>query len=90
MIFRRVASIDGAIVTAAGILRVGWGPMFLRCFGDLMPAGSGAYSLIRLAGVGFLLAGWLLLAVRYVPDAGLQRRIAMALMSAHILVGFIG
>jgi hypothetical protein len=68
---------------------MGWGPMFLRYFGDLVHADYGSYSLIRLAGVGFFLAGALLLAVRTVVDLEHQRRIGFAMVAAHVAGGLI-
>jgi vacuolar-type H+-ATPase subunit I/STV1 len=89
MNFRRVASIYGSAAMSAGFLLMGWGPMFLRYFGDLVHADNGTYSLIRLAGVGFFLAGAGLLAVRTVPDLAPQRRISFAMVAAHMLGGLV-
>lgn len=89
MNFRRVASIYGAVPMAAGFLLMGWGLLLLKYFGDLVQLDNGTYSLIRLAGVGFFLAGAALLAVRTTPDITLQRRISLAMVAAHVLGGIV-
>ena len=89
MNFRRLVSIYGSTAMAIGFLLMGQGPMFLKYFGEHVPAGIGSYSLIRLAGVGFFLAGALLLAVRTVHASVLQRRISFAMMAAHVLGGLV-
>ena len=85
MSFRRIASIYGAAATAVGLLLMGWGPMFLESFGTFVHSDYGSNSLIRLAGVGFFLAGGVLLAVRTVQDLVLQRRVSFAMVAAHVL-----
>jgi hypothetical protein len=89
MNFRRIASICGVAEVAVGFLLIGWGPMFLQYFGDLVHADNGSYSLIRFAGVGFFLAGAMLLAVRTADHSVLQRRICLAMAAAHILGGLV-
>lgn len=89
MNFRKVVSIYGSAAVAVGALLMGYGPMFLKYFGSLVPTDFGAYSLIRLAGVGFFLAGTLLLAVRTTRDSALQRRISWAMFAAHIPAALI-
>ena len=49
----------------------------------------GSASLIRLAGVGLLMTGTLLLAVRPVQDISIQRRICVAMVVSHLLGGTI-
>lgn len=68
---------------------MGWGPMFLGYFGSFVGADNGSASLIRLAGVGPLMAGALLLAVRPIEDVSIQRRVYFALVVSHVLGGLI-
>jgi hypothetical protein len=75
MNFRWIASTYGFAAMAVGFLLMGWGPMLLKYFGDLVHADNGSYSLIRLVGVGFFLAGAVLLAVRTAHDLSLPRRL---------------
>jgi len=89
MNFRRIASIYGSAAMAVGFLLMGWGPMLLKYFGELVHLDYGSYSLIRLAGVGFFLAGAVLLAVRTTKDLVLQRRISFAMVAANILGGLV-
>jgi hypothetical protein len=89
MNFRWIASIYGAAATAVGLLLMGWGPRFLESFGNLVHADYGSYSLIRLAGVGFLLAGAVLLAVSTAQDLVLQKRISFAMVAAHVVGGLV-
>jgi hypothetical protein len=89
MNFRRVASIYGSAALAVGFLLMGWGPMLLKYFGNLVHPDYGSYSLIRLAGVGFFLAGAVLLAVGTTQDVALQRRISLAMVAAHFLGGLV-
>lgn len=63
--------------------------MFLKYFGSLAVPNYGSYSLIRLAGVGLLIEGALLLAVRPVQDAVTQRRICIAMAVSHGLTWLI-
>jgi hypothetical protein len=89
MAFRRIALIYGWLATACGVLLMMWGPMFLRYLGDLVNNDFGSYSLIRLAGVGFLFAGVLMLALRPITDLAIQRRISVAMVAAHTFAGLI-
>jgi hypothetical protein len=89
MAFRRIALIYGLLATAAGILLMGWGPMLLGYLGSSVGNDLGSFSLIRLAGVGLLMAGMLLLAVRPVQDISIQRRIYVAMVVSHVLGGLI-
>lgn len=66
-----------------------WGPLFLQYLGPLVNSDFGSYSLIRLAGVGFLLAGALLLAIRTLQDSDIQRRVSFALAATHLLGGLV-
>jgi hypothetical protein len=68
---------NGSRISADGV-----GPMFLRYFRDLMHADNGSYSLTRLAGVRFFLAGAVLLAVRTAHDLSLQRQISFELRAS--------
>ena len=83
MTFRRIASIYGSAAMAAGFLLMGWGPILLKYFGDLVHADNGSFSLIRLAGVGFFLA------VSTTHDSALQRRISFAMVAAHVPGGLM-
>lgn len=89
MMFRGIALIYGLLAAAAGILLMGWGPMFLGSFGSLVGPDFGSMSLIRLAGVGPLMAGALLLAARPIEDVAIQRRIYIAMVVSHALGGLI-
>ncbi len=89
MNFRQTASIYGAVAAAAGLLMMAWGPLFLPSLGSLVQSDFGSYSLIRLAGVGFLLAGAVLLAVRTVRDLEIQRRVSLAMVGAHVIAALV-
>jgi hypothetical protein len=66
-----------------------YGPLALPFLGEFVHRDFGSYSLIRFAGAGFTLVGPLLLAVRNTADPGVQRRISICMVFAHILVGLI-
>jgi hypothetical protein len=84
-----MVSVYGSATAAAGFLWMGWGPRFLIYFGVLHDPLFASASMIRLAGAGFFMAGLLLLALRPLQDARVQRRIVPAMAAANILGALI-
>jgi len=89
MNFRRVASVGGWSACVIGLFLMLYGPLAIPFLGAFMHQDYGSYSLIRLAGVGLGLVGALLLAVKEIVDPGVQRRISLAMILAHLLGGLI-